>query len=190
MVGSPILGLLNNLEHWTDLQDSYGISIILPGTSATKFHLDLLYWSVLFFFLGLKCRRKEVFVLRFIVNPNSRFQNLNPHFPIECTQPAIALTVPLCLYTACLTSSFRASSQSCARWISLLSLKLGQTVFYSNFKVCRFELFRQVSEFISTTMGLLPAFRMVPVNGLISFRLADREGKRGNHVSSTQRKYK
>lgn len=97
------------------------------------------------FFLGLKCRRKEVFVLCFIANPKSRFQNLNPHFPIECTQPAIALTVPVCLYTACFASSFRASSQSCARWISLLSLKLGQTVFYSNFKVCRFELFRQVS---------------------------------------------
>ena len=44
-----------------------------------------------------------------------------------------------------LASSFVASSQSCERWISLLSLKLGQTVFHSNFKVCRFELFRQVS---------------------------------------------
>ena len=106
---------------------------------------SLLKRTFFFFFLGLKFRRKEVFVLRFIANPKSRLQKLNPHFPIECTQPAIALTVPECLYTACLTSNFRASSQSCARWIPLLSLKLGQTVFYSNFKVCRFELFRQVS---------------------------------------------
>ena len=159
MVGSLILGLLNNLEHWSDLLDSYGISTVLPGTLATMFHLDLLYWSVRFFFLGLKCRRKEVFVLRFIANPKSRFQNLNPDFPIEITQPAIALTVPGCLHTAAF--SFRASCQSCARWISLLSLKLGQTVFYSNFKVCQFELSQAFLEFISTAMGLLPAFKMV-----------------------------
>lgn len=39
------------------------------------------------FFLGLKCRRKEVFVLCFIANPKSRFQNLNPHFPNAPNRP-------------------------------------------------------------------------------------------------------
>lgn len=41
------------------------------------------------FYFGMKCRRTEVFLLHFISNPKSSFQNLNPDFPIERTQSAI-----------------------------------------------------------------------------------------------------
>ena len=108
---------------------------VLPGTLVTFFTSER-------FFCGLKCRRTEVFVLRFIKNPNSRLQILNPDFPIERTQPAIAPTVPGCL---CHMLSFQFSSLFSE--LSALNfstfLKIG--TFYSNLKVCRFELFCLVS---------------------------------------------
>ena len=108
---------------------------VLIGTLVT-------FFTSVRFLCGHKCRKTEVFVLRLIKNPNSRLQILNPDFPIERTQPAIAPTFPGCL---CHMLSFQFSSlfseQSALNFSNFL--KIG--TFYSSFKVCRFELFRLVS---------------------------------------------